>query len=567
MGGGFSASGLVSGIDTHGLIQQLMQLERKPLQRLEARKERLEAQQSSLRDFRTMLQDFQSIARGFRFGEAFNQFSATSTESIVADATVGGETPVTGTFEVEVLQRATATIATSSGNLGGSIDAGAALADSGIRQRVTAGEFTINGQVIEVDPDTDSLDDVLNAINNSGAGVTAAYDASTDRVTISNNGGGSGVINLGGNGDSSNFLNAIQVADASQSNGEIKSTRTLGSVNPNMLLENINFEGGAAVAGTFTINGVAIDVDPEADTLQTVLNRINASDAKVTASYDAINDAIRVESDILGSPTINFGGDTGNFLALTKLDNAVQTPGQNARFTIDNGAVQERATNNVDDVIDGVTLNLKSSGKTTVAVGRDEEAVVDEMKSFVEAFNKMATEVRELTGREGTLANDSAVRAVENQLRRVFSDVIEGAGGDARRLADLGVSIGRNFDAGSTPTFNFDEDAFLEAFRADPTGVQNLLSNTDRTGVADKTLSYLNDIVSTRGFLHQRANASTGITGQIRGVEDQMQRTEGRLAQREKRLRAQFANMERLISNFQGQSASLGRIGMGASMF
>lgn len=49
---------------------------------------------------------------------------------------------------------------------------------------VQPGDIIINGNLITVDPSTDSLDDVLDRINNSGANATAIFDPVSQRVTI-----------------------------------------------------------------------------------------------------------------------------------------------------------------------------------------------------------------------------------------------------------------------------------------------------------------------------------------------------------------------------------------------
>jgi hypothetical protein len=55
---------------------------------------------------------------------------------------------------------------TFNGSLGTDVNAEAALP-------VSAGSFTVNGEFIAVDTSTDSVNDVIGAINASGAGVGA----------------------------------------------------------------------------------------------------------------------------------------------------------------------------------------------------------------------------------------------------------------------------------------------------------------------------------------------------------------------------------------------------------
>lgn len=50
----------------------------------------------------------------------------------------------------------------------------------------TAGQFKINGVAFDYDASSDSVSDVLTRINNSEAGVTAAYDAVQDKFTLTN---------------------------------------------------------------------------------------------------------------------------------------------------------------------------------------------------------------------------------------------------------------------------------------------------------------------------------------------------------------------------------------------
>ncbi len=568
MGSGFSASGLISGLDSNDIVQQLMQLERRPIMRLENSIGKLEKEKEATNELLDSFRSLRTLAQDFRTNPAFSQFEAASSNEDAVRAEVSGDNPVTGTFAVDVHQLASPTVAKSSATMGASIDTNEPLNDSGIRESINAGQFTINGVEFEVDPDNDTLGDVMQMVNDSGAGVTMSYDADTDRVTIANDDGSTDLINLGGSQDTSNFLQAVNLTDeAPQENGAVTSTRTLGAVDRNVTLEDVNFDGGAMTAGSFSINGVSITVDPTEDTLQTVLDRINNSDARVTASYDEINDTIRVVSDQMGSSTINFSSNSSNFLELTNLADAEQAAGQSARFTVNGGEVLTRNSNTVSDAIGGVRLQLDSVGASTVTVEQDDDAIVERVRGFVDAYNENVAKVRELTSREGALANDSTVRMVENSLQRLFSDVVEGAGGSFSSLLEIGISTGRGFDSGAVPQLQLDEEQFLEAMQTDQANVRNLFTNQDRTGIADRTASYLDEVASSRGVLARRTAPSGSIAQRIRNLNDQIDRTEDRVARREKRLRAQFTHMEQMLAGFQNQGAAVGQLGAGFRMF
>lgn len=86
---------------------------------------------------------------------------------------------------------------------------------------VTAGYFSINDTFISVDPTTDTLDNIINKINKSGANVVAFYDSTTKKLSLTSKTAGNQNIKLGipvgasGATDSSNFLVKAGLLDSS----------------------------------------------------------------------------------------------------------------------------------------------------------------------------------------------------------------------------------------------------------------------------------------------------------------------------------------------------------------
>jgi flagellar hook-associated protein 2 len=572
MGGGFSIGGLISGLDSNSIIAQFIQIERQPLERIQERISGLETQRTALRDLRSTLQTLRNRAQDFRFNVVFDKYGATSTDDKVATATVG-ENPVLGSYSVEVLTLASATEAVGSASLGAAIDPNVALNSSGLPSEVTAGTFTLNGVAFTVDPATQSLNDLLGQINSSGAGVTATYDVASDKMTFENTAAGdTSLINFGAESDDTNFLSLLNVRQATQSTNvsgstTVTSTRNLGSVSTSEKLDQVNFRNGVVSAGNFRINGVAIDVDPTTDSIADVIGRINSSDAQVTASYDSATDSIRMVSKVLGSRTINFQSGTSNFLDVANLTTSTQTAGVDAQFTVNGGATQTRNTNAVSDAIGGMTLNMTSVGTTTINISNDDDAIVEQIQSFVDAFNAAVSKVNELTQNSGALKGDGGIRSIESYLRsNVFSN-ISGISGEFASLAHIGISTGDSFDAGAVSQLSFDREAFLEAYNDDSDNVQNLFHNDSDTGVADIFFSYLDEVTKTTGFLNARVKSNGTLDQQIRTYEDQMDRLEERLSRREERLRQQFGRLEQLSAGFQSQNSALSGLSSGLRSF
>ena len=92
--------------------------------------------------------------------------------------------------------------------------------------------------------------------------------------------------------------------------------------------ERPDFDAGLAVTtGSFTVNGETIEVAAD-DKVNSVVAKITASAAGVTASYDAAQDKVILTHQVPGpAGTIDLADDTSGFLAATKLAGATFNPG------------------------------------------------------------------------------------------------------------------------------------------------------------------------------------------------------------------------------------------------
>jgi flagellar hook-associated protein 2 len=103
------------------------------------------------------------------------------------------------------------TYSTSSSAAIGGINLGATFntdQNAGFATAVTSGTFTINGVQFSVDASGQNLNDIINEINQSSAGVIATYDQTTSQLVLTAKADGPQGISLGATGDNSNFLQA-----------------------------------------------------------------------------------------------------------------------------------------------------------------------------------------------------------------------------------------------------------------------------------------------------------------------------------------------------------------------
>jgi|GEM_PF-1325201 len=149
---------------------------------------------------------------------------------------------------------------------------------------VQAGSFKINGASIAVSA-SDSIQTVLGKINVSAAGVTATFDSLTERVLLTHDEpGAAGEITLGA--DSTGFFNAVKLSSAVLDPGTDE--------DPRRAIDQVSEIN--ARSGFFKINGVALQVDTETDSLDDVVRLINAARTGVTASFNSETGKVELSS-------------------------------------------------------------------------------------------------------------------------------------------------------------------------------------------------------------------------------------------------------------------------------
>lgn len=122
---------------------------------------------------------------------------------------------------------------------------------------------------------------------------------------------------------------------------------------------------------------------------------------------------------------------------------------KNALLTVDGMSIS-KASNTVSDVIQGVTLTLKTvtSASNTLSVGTDTDTIQASVQSFVDAYNALNTSMRNLTkfvsagsSSNGALLGDSTARNIMVKLKSMLSASSPTAT-TYKTLSDIGVSIG-----------------------------------------------------------------------------------------------------------------------------
>ncbi|HKK70104.1 MAG TPA: flagellar filament capping protein FliD [Candidatus Krumholzibacteria bacterium] len=172
-----SFSGVASGLDTAKIVQELVALRRRPIQRYEQEKSGLDRSLRALDDLNTALEKLRGLAEGLDSeGEFSSRAARVGNEDLMA-ATADSASPV-GTFRVTVDQLAQTHRTISQ-------------AYTSVNDDVGAGDFsfTLGGETttVTLEAGASSLSDLKLAINEADAGVTASVvnDGSGYRLMVS----------------------------------------------------------------------------------------------------------------------------------------------------------------------------------------------------------------------------------------------------------------------------------------------------------------------------------------------------------------------------------------------
>lgn len=370
---------------------------------------------------------------------------------------------------------------------------------------------------------------------------------------------------------------------------------------------------------TITINGTKIDIE-EKDTVHTLMEKINKSDAGVEMSYQTSSDRFVFKAKANGaSGKIEVGSDFEAIFG--KKDQFKMTEGQDAIVRVKYAGTGEEVELNRDSnsfKIDGLTVSvngefgykLNSAGEkeydtTTEAVTFDakvdEDKIVDAMKKMVEEYNEIIDLVNKETGtkpnrdfqpltdaqkkemskeeietweekaKEGLLFNDNDMKGLSNSLRFVIDPV------NLEAMKKLGITTSST--ASDNGKLSFDESAFRSALKADPEGVKKMFTQEQQTdangaptgidGIATNMKQAFDKYVKTlgepKGILIERAGsikAPTSITKnelykQMGEIDKKIAKLQSTLKLEQDRYIKQFTALESVIAQMNSQSGWL----------
>ena len=233
-------------------------------------------------------------------------------------------------------------------------------------------------------------------------------------------------------------------------------------------------------------------------------------------------------------------GDNAGLSALTYVSGGTNyatsiSTASDAVVEID-GFTVTSSSNTISDAIDGISFTAKSVGTASLDVTRDDEAILESVNQFAEAYNALRTEVN--NQRSGQLQADSTLLSIEQALSDVLNAGSEIGGSSFRYLIEAGISV--NEDG----VMEVDEASVSEKLNTDFNSFVNLFAAEDE-GYAARMESIADGWLADNGLINAREE---GLNTQLDRLEDDELRLEARLEIVETRIRSQFTALDTLVS-------------------
>ncbi len=298
-------------------------------------------------------------------------------------------------------------------------------------------------------------------------------------------------------------------------------------------------EGTFASSGTLTITyntgsgteSFSVNYS-SGQTLEDLVNAINSSQERVRASvyYDGTTYRLMLSENDVGASTVETDTTGGVYVIdvsglPSELGTGLDTlqKAQNAEIVIGSGSPITSPSNTFENVITGITLEVKKTGTSQVSVSEDYSRVGSFLGDFVKNYNALVELVDSLTtGEKALFRGDYTI----NSLKVGIADRLE-------PLIDLGVV---EYD-GNTGKISLKSDRLNELLDSDPDRVRKAMeqlktSYNEYLSVQKEMFSGFEDTYSDR----------------IEDIDERVEELARRLAQEEQILRREYAQLEAFIA-------------------
>lgn len=299
----------------------------------------------------------------------------------------------------------------------GRVQLSASMADSDLNTAITdggngQGQFTINGVSISFDASTDSIQDVLDRINSSAAGVTASYDTLNNRFVLTNN--TTGNVGISMQDVTGNFLNATGLSSGTTTSGQ-NLLYTLNGSKQQLVSESNTIGQSSSTISGLTVTAVG--------TGQVTVNVSTDTSAITTAIQSFITDYNAVQSYITSQQAVTTAANGTVTAGLLTGDPTANDIASSLRSLSFSGGFTPGSTNTINNLSD---LGIETNSTNNTLALSDPSALTDALTNnlnqvesfFTDPTNGLATQlnnyINSTIGTNGTLITHQATLSSES---------------------------------------------------------------------------------------------------------------------------------------------------------
>jgi flagellar hook-associated protein 2 len=391
---------------------------------------------------------------------------------------------------------------------------------------IGTGTLTIGGgagmapTTITIDAGNNTLAGIARTINAQVGGMSASVvsDANGARLVLKGQTGAASAFTVTAGAGSDAGLSALTYGGPGM-------TLSGATVTSPTLADASTAPVGQGAFTLTTADGTAtLAIGAGNDSLDGLAAAVNGANLGLSATVvsDASGARLAITAADGSAPSFTLAPDAGAQAGLSRFAYPASSIGmtraqaaQDAILRVD-GVDVARATNTVDDVIDGVTLKLLSAAPAeTVSLGatRPTAAIKQGVSDFVAAYNELHAQIATATAvtttdadgnvTAGALYNNAGIRQMQAQLTKLTSTILT-TGDGPRTLAEIGVSTLKD------GTLSLDNAVLTRQLAAYPDAVEAmfnpgqhasspLIRITSAMGTAKPGTYQLTDIVAPSG--------------------------------------------------------------------
>ncbi len=225
---------------------------------------------------------------------------------------------------------------------------------------------------------------------------------------------------------------------------------------------------------------------------------------------------------------------------------------KDASFRFD-GIEITRSDNTIEDVVEGLSIKLNDTGKTTITVKQDNSKLLDGMEKFVEQYNKLMQTFTESmkfdkTSQEaGLFQGNSSIRSAATMLKDALLLTKDKNG---KTVESFGLELQRD------GTISLDKTKLEKALEEDPKTVENFFRGTDgRDGAFNRLENTIFNInTSSNGVLK---SLTKNLDADATRLEELQKTSQKRLDDRYSIMAKKFAAYDAVIARLNSQGDTL----------